>query len=84
MCKNLDIDIPNNSNTVEHTNDYSEISTYDRDDMSDYSDYSGIPKDLLESIGQAIIDASENDDENEESSIYCSRTESSDDDDDDD
>lgn len=62
MCKNNDVDIPNNYPTVEPSSDYSEVRSYDRDDNADYSDYSDIPKDLLETIGQAIIDANKDDD----------------------
>lgn len=66
MCKNYDVDIPNNYPTVEPSNDYSEVSTYDRNDR----DYYDVPKDLFETIGQAIVDAcsSDRDDDEEDSS----------------
>ena len=80
MCKNYDADVPNQYPTVGSDNDYEEVS-YDAPDTNEYYD---LPRDLIESIGQAIIDASESEDRNEESSIYSSRTESSDGGDDDD
>lgn len=75
MCKNYDVDIPNNYPTVEPSNDYSEVTSYDRDDARDYSDYYDVPKDLFETIGQAIVDACNNDSDDDEE-------DSSDDDDD--
>ena len=84
MCKNYDVDVPNSYPTVEPSSDYSEVTSYDRDDAKDYSDYYDIPKDLFETIGQAINDAIENEERNEEGSAYSASTESSDGGDDDD
>ncbi len=76
MCKNYDADVPNNYPTVEPSNDYSEVATYDRNDR----DYYDVPKDLFETIGQAIIDACNNDDED----VYSDEDDSSSGDGDDD
>lgn len=66
MCKNNNVDIPNNYPSVEPSSDYSEVTNYDRDDETDYSEYYDVPKDLLETIDQAIIDANKDDDDDNE------------------
>lgn len=62
MCNNYDADIPNNYPTVEPSSDYAEVS-YDTPSPKDYYD---VPSGIIESIGQAIIDAYKDDDDEDD------------------